>query len=370
MGEVICDGTPIDVLAELQPGANDPQAAHSTPHATFGGANKTIGVHPIGASTDLGRTVQQSYTPSRFDVQIDTAIPKRKSKGLILGIAGALALLLIVIAGVTIAFMSGLFTTATDPGNRTAATPTPAVSPTVTTVSKQIEMVAIPGGTFMMGRNDRPAEFPEHTVQVSNFLISKTEVTNAQYLEFVNAKGHVPPKHWVEGVPIRGTESEPVGFVSLDDAIAFTKWKSQVDGGTFRLPTEQEWEYVARNGSKQNLYPWGDTWIEGNAVMGRSDSELSPVGSKPQGANTWGVLDLIGNVYEWTSSQYYRYPGSEERVAAPDKQKEAALKSQFAIRGGSVDIDRAKIDITSTFRAFAARETKNKVLGFRIVKEG
>lgn len=215
-----------------------------------------------------------------------------------------------------------------------------------------------------MGRNVEPYEYGEHQVQIASFLISKTEITNAQYLEFVTAKGYVAPKHWVNGQPIKGTEQQPVSFVNFDDAIAFTKWRSQVEGGTYRLPTEQEWEYVGRNGSKQNLYPWGDDWIEGNAVMGRSDSEPANVGSKPQGANIWGVLDLIGNVYEWTSSEYYRYPGSESKVQEVGKNK-----GKLAVRGGSADEESAKLKITSTYRAFIDRDVKNKVLGFRIVKE-
>ena len=161
---------------------------------------------------------------------------------------------------------------------------------------------------------------------------------------------------------------KPVSFVSMEDATAFAKWLSQKEGGTYRLPTEQEWEYVARNGSKQNLFPWGDDWIDGNAVMGRSDAEPAVVGSKPQGANIWGVLDLIGNVYEWTSTEYYRYPGSEAKVAI-DKAMEKDLKGRIIARGGSADVDPNKERITSTYRAFVPADTKNKILGFRLVKE-
>lgn len=369
-GDVVCDGSPVEVKAELE--AMDPNASIPMPDVTIGGGNKTIAAYPAGG--DMAQTVQHDYTPSRFDVPIETGTVKKKPRGLILGIAGALALLVIVIAGVTIAFFAGVFTAVNDPGNRGTPKPTPAASPAAspgdpTAVSTQIEMIAIPGGTFTMGRNVEPYEYGEHRVQVAPFLISKTEVTNAQYLEFVKAKGHVPPKDWREGLPIQGTESQPVSFVSLDDAIAFAKWRSQVDGGTYRLPTEQEWEYVARNGSKQNLYPWGDDWVDGNAVMGRTDGDPENVGTKPQGANMWGVLDLIGNVYEWTSSEYYRYPGSEAKVAI-DKKMEASLKGRFVARGGSADIDPAKDKITSTYRAFVPRDTKNKILGFRIVKEG
>lgn len=368
MGDVTCDGKPVEVVAELRSGTQDSASPIPMPDVTVGGVNKTIALSPQ-TEDDMAKTVQQDFTPSRYEVKIDTTGTQKKSSGkmLLFGIGGVLTLLLIGIIGLGAAYLLGVFDTKpVGPGNA-AATPTPSPAD-VPAVSDKIEMIAIPGGTFTMGRNVEPYEYGEHRVQIGNFWISKTEITNAQYLEFVQAKGHVAPKHWVNGLPIQGTEKKPVSFVSLDDAIAFTKWRSQVDGGTYRLPTEQEWEYVARNGSKENLYPWGDEWVEGNAVMGRADAEPANVGSKAQGANIWGVLDLIGNVYEWTSSEYYRYPGSESKVVV-DRKKENELKGRIIVRGGAVDDDPAKQKITSTYRAFVPRDTKNKVLGFRVVKE-
>lgn len=373
MGEIVCDGKPVEVFAELKAGTLNSETSIPMPDVTVGGINKTVVVHPHNAD-DLAQTVQQSYSPSRFDVQIDTSIPVKKSssKALVLGIGGVLAVLLIGVLGVGAAYMLGAFGPgASNNNSNVVVSPSPAASPAESpaAVSGKIEMVAIPGGTFTMGRNVEPYEYGEHEVQISDFSISRTEVTNAQYLEFVQARGHVPPEHWVSGQPLQGTENKPVAFVSLDDAIAFTKWRSQVDGGTYRLPTEQEWEYVARNGSRETLYPWGNDWVDGNAVMGRPDAEPVVVGSKPQGANSWGVLDLIGNVYEWTSSEYYRYPGSDARVSV-DKRKEAELKKQIVVRGGAADEDPAANERrTSTWRAFVKRDTKNKVLGFRVVKE-
>jgi formylglycine-generating enzyme required for sulfatase activity len=92
--------------------------------------------------------------------------------------------------------------------------------------------------------------------------------------------------------------------VSYDDAVAFAEWRSKRDGVTYRLPTEEEWEYAARNGDKDNLYPWGNTWQDGT----RGDAETGvgkeqPVGTYQQGANRWGVQDLMGNVWEWTSQK-------------------------------------------------------------------
>ena len=368
LGDIISDGKPLEVVAELKAGTFDSKTPIPMPDITVGGGQKTIATSRQSAD-DMDQTVQQNWEPSRFDVSVDSTTPKKKSgmKAVVFGIGGLLGVFLLVIIGVGAAYLLGVFGGGrVGPGNvSNSQTPVPTVEPPISTV---MEMIPIPGGKFTMGRNVEPYEYGEHTVQVSNFSIGKLEVTNAQYLEFVRAKGHVPPKHWPEGLPIRGTEMKPVSFVSMEDATAFAKWLSQKEGGTYRLPTEQEWEYVARNGSKQNLFPWGDDWIDGNSVMGKSDGEPTVVGSKPQGANIWGVLDLIGNVYEWTSTEYYRYPGSEAKVVV-DKEKEKELKGRIIARGGSADIDPNKERITATYRAFVPADTKNKILGFRLVKE-
>ena len=216
-----------------------------------------------------------------------------------------------------------------------------------------------------MGRNKEAYEYGEHTVTLSGFAIEKTEVTNAEYYEFIKATNHTAPKNWSAGQPVKYTEKWPVAYVSLDDANAYAKWRSVVEGVTYRLPTEEEWEYVARNGSKGNIFPWGDQWIEGNAVVGKKDSEPTDVGSKPTGANTWGVVDLIGNVWEWTSSEYKPYPGTENTV---DKTKD--ISGYIMIRGGAADDQSAQLKVSSTRRNPVPPDTTNKGLGFRLVRAG
>jgi eukaryotic-like serine/threonine-protein kinase len=365
LGNVVCDGKPLEVVAELKAGVFDSKTPIPKPEMTVDGDYETMVSGRQQSADAMAKTVQQDWEPSRFDVVVDTSPPEKKSsfKPLLFGIGGVFALLLIGIVGVGGAYMLGAFGgNGTGTGN-VSSTPTPLPTTTPPVVTTKMELISIPGGTFTMGRNVEPYEYGEHKVQVQDFSIGKTEVTNAQYLEFVTSKGHVVPKHWVNGLPINGTEMKPVSFVSLEDAKAYAKWLSQRDGGIYRLPTEQEWEYVARNGSKENLFPWGDDWIDGNAVVGKADSEPAVVGSKPQGANIWGVLDLIGNVYEWTSTEYYRYPGSESKVVV-DKQK---VKGSFIARGGSADPNEPRI--TATYRALVSPETTNKILGFRVVKE-
>ncbi len=372
-GNVVCDGQPKEVVVELKVSASASNTAIPMPtlEDTIAPLSSVSFPHIVASQQlDFDKTVQQNFQPSRFDVSVATLAPPPKKSGvsaMLLGIGGLFALLLIGILGVGGAYMAGVFGGTTDPplsGNSTA-TPTPG---TIAAAGKY-EMIPIPGGSFTMGRNVEAYEYGEHKVQISDFLVGKTEVTNGQYLEFVKSSGHVVPKHWVIGLPIQGTEMKPVSFVSVDDAVAFAKWFSLTYGGTYRLPTEQEWEYVARNGVRENLYPWGDNWIDGNAMMGRADSEPAIVGSKPQGANMWGVLDLIGNVYEWTSSEFYRYPGSDQKVQIDKAKDEKEYKGRVVARGGSVDDNPDKLKITSTYRAFVARDQKLKILGFRLVKE-
>ena len=148
------------------------------------------------------------------------------------------------------------------------------------TTGTKAEMIAIPGGTFQMGRNNGPdLESPAHQVTVGSFAMDNTEVTNAEYLDFVRETNHAPPSHWAVGEPLSGQEQWPVTNVSIDDAKAFAAWRSKRDGVTYRLPTEEEWEYAARGGDQGNLYPWGNSWSANRAVV--DESSPKAVGSFP-----------------------------------------------------------------------------------------
>ncbi|HEX8138663.1 MAG TPA: SUMF1/EgtB/PvdO family nonheme iron enzyme [Pyrinomonadaceae bacterium] len=226
------------------------------------------------------------------------------------------------------------------------------------------EMISIAGGTFQMGRNDgSPQEGPAHPVTVSDFSMDKTEITNAEYAEFVNETKRTPPSHWPGGKVLAGQEQWPVNNVSLDDAKAFAAWRSKRDGVTYRLPTEEEWEYAARNGQQGNLYPWGNSWANDSAVV----KMVSPqgVGSFPGGKNRWGVMDLIGNVWEWTSSKASIYPGNG-RLSVPAQDQDS-----YVMRGGSYASEPSgERAITATFRDWVPASTKHPTLGFRLVRAG
>src|SRR5207244_10360386 len=227
------------------------------------------------------------------------AIPA-KTKRTSLFSVGAVVLVFLLLAGGVGGYLllrpktSSTNTSATTQGTTTTETP----------IAKA-DIIEIPGGTFQMGRNDGPfQERPEHTVTVQTFYMDRTEVTNEEYAQFVRDIHYEPPSHWLRGKPLPLQEKWPVGNVSPRDAEAFAKWRSQRDGVTYRLPTEEEWEYAARNGNKDNLYPWGNTWQSGRAASAGSGVGASqPVGTCARGMSAGGVLDPGGHVWAGPAGQ-------------------------------------------------------------------
>jgi formylglycine-generating enzyme required for sulfatase activity len=153
------------------------------------------------------------------------------------------------------------------------------------------EMVRVPAGKFLYGDDKKEMELPE-------FLIDKAPVTNAEYARFVAETGHKPPEHWKGKTPPKKIADHPVVNVSWDDATAYAGWA----GG--RLPTEQEWEKAAR-GTDGREYPWGD-WAEVYCNSQEAgNGGTTPVGKySPQGDSPYGCVDMAGNVWEWTASDY------------------------------------------------------------------
>jgi formylglycine-generating enzyme required for sulfatase activity len=151
------------------------------------------------------------------------------------------------------------------------------------------DWVEVPAGEYAIGRDP----WSPGIVEVDAFELSRTPVTNAQYASFVADADAAPPPHW----PARG--DHPVVLVDWSDAAAFCKWA----GG--RLPTETEWEKAAR-GTDGRTYPWGDEEDASRAAIGAGlkRGSTSPVGSHPDGASPYGLQDMAGNVWEWTSTEY------------------------------------------------------------------
>lgn len=287
-----------------------------------------------------------------------------KNFGLLITLGVAGLVIVVLVAGVAILYSTNWFggkTTANQP------TPSPAASPGLSPPAlPKPEMVKVEGGTFQMGLAEVPTrnpydlgQHPARAVTVKSFWMDKTEVTNAEYEDFVKNAKYAAPSYWNNGRPPAGQEQWPVTNVSLADAKAFSEWRSKRDTLNYRLPTEEEWEYAARNGAQDNLYPWGNEWVDGRANV--DANSLKPVGSHPQGATRGGVLDLIGNVWEWTSTRAAAYPGNTLLVIP---------QGQVIIRGGAfVEPSRGPEAITATRRSWVSPSDKQAAIGFRLVRE-
>lgn len=375
--EVTCDGNPRQVVAELKNFA----VSIPPPQETLG-FNQAASQHGFNATQGNAGVIQQtvphvqqnsihqSAVPNWQTGQqygVSQSVPKKSVfSPLMLAITGILGLLLLTGIGVGGAYMAGLFgKRGTDP-NTNQGTVSPNNSNTNAQQNPPVafknEMVKIPGGKFKMGRDDGELlEKPAHEVEVKDFWMDKTEVTNAEFYQFVREKGYSPiPANWERGQPLPNEELMPVRYVNLEDIEAFIKWRSERDKVNYRLPTEIEWEYAARNGSENNLYPWGDKWEEGRAVINR-EFVFEPVTSKQNGANRWGVLGLIGNVWEWTDSEPKSYPGAERQLEVKDGNTYRVVRGAFAL-------SKDNLTANSTFRAFSPAKKRDKVIGFRLVR--
>jgi formylglycine-generating enzyme required for sulfatase activity len=210
------------------------------------------------------------------------------------------------------------------------------------------EMVWIPAGSFLMGNIQggcESNEHPVHQVSVEKFAMGRYEITVSEFRQFVNATGYKTDaekggkcntwvgnssgKNW-RHLGFTQNDNHPVVCVSWHDVTAYARWLSQQTGQHYRLPTEAEWEYAARAGTNTK-YWWGNEIGANKANCRNSDCKdnfeyTAPVGSFM--ANPFGLHDTVGNVWEWTCSEYEdRYQGKEKRCV-----RNASL---FALRGGS-----------------------------------
>jgi formylglycine-generating enzyme required for sulfatase activity len=175
------------------------------------------------------------------------------------------------------------------------------------------EMVLIPAGKFLMGSDSQVGKDvlgdkqPQHPLTLPDYYMARTPVTNAQYLAFVQAAGHRQPRHWDGGKPPGGKGNHPVVCVNWDDARAYCRWLADVTGKPYGLPSEAQWEKGAR-GTKGWIYPWGkwDQSLCNSREEGKYDT--TPVGTYRQGTSPYGLLDMAGNVLEWTRSLSKGYP--------------------------------------------------------------
>jgi iron(II)-dependent oxidoreductase len=203
-------------------------------------------------------------------------------------------------------------------------------------------LIEIPAGPFVFGRDDGPEnERPRRVLEGRTFAINRTEITNRQYQSFVTATGH--RSAFYAAHPILGLDDRPVVGVSWADADAFCRHYG------LALPSEQQYERAAR-GTKGGRYPWGEAPPDPTRANSGTDACCSadardgypmtaPADSFADGASAEGVLNLVGNVWEWTSDLYLFYDGGPPT---------GSVGSYRVLRGGSWNSDPKHL--TTTYR--------------------
>ncbi|MEU6641596.1 ergothioneine biosynthesis protein EgtB [Saccharomonospora sp. NPDC046836] len=257
--------------------------------------------------------------------------------------------------------------------------------------------VVVPAGTFVMGTSVEPwaldNERPAHEVHVDGFAIDTFPVTNGQYQAFLDAGGYAERRWWSAagwayrhehditaprfwrrepdgwwrsrfGVHEPVPADEPVLHVSFHEAEAYASWAGK------RLPTEPEWEKAARYDpatGRSLRYPWGDGEpTPEHANLGQRHLCPAVVGAYPQGASPLGVHQLIGDVWEWTSSDFAPYPGF---AAFPYREySEVFYGPEYKVlRGGSFGTD--AVAIRGTFRNWDYPIRRQIFSGFRCARD-
>lgn len=257
--------------------------------------------------------------------------------------------------------------------------------------------VLVPGGPFTMGTdteawaldNERPA----HQVDVPAFHIDRAAVTNAQYAAFLDAGGYdeprwwsaagwehrqaaglTAPQHWQRdgdgwsattfGRTAPVVPDEPVVHVGFHEASAYATWAGK------RLPTEAEWEKAARYDpatGRSRRYPWGDDPpTPRHANLGQRHLRPAPAGAFPDGVSPSGVHQLIGDVWEWTSTDFHGYPGF---AAFPYREYSEVFfgPGYKVLRGGSFGTDRSAV--RGTFRNWDYPIRRQIFSGFRCARD-
>jgi len=254
-----------------------------------------------------------------------------------------------------------------------------AIAPTRPAASAPEGMVAIPAGEFSFQVSGIEVEgytwagvdfqypwestarrFHRQRMHMKPYFIDQYPVTNAQFKRFMDASGYRPRDDhnflldWEQGAPRAGWDNKPVTWVGLEDARAYAAWAGK------RLPHEWEWQYAAQ-GADGRLYPWGDAWDSAAVPATNKGRELLPpddVDAHPAGASPFGVMDLVGNVWQWT----------DEFV---DEHTRAA-----ALRGGSSYLPQTshwyfpqayRLDQHGKYLLMAPCKDRSGMLGFRCV---
>ena len=270
-------------------------------------------------------------------------------------------------------------------------------SPAATSGSWEAEELSLPGGAFVMGTDTEAWAFdnerPAHEVEVAPFRIDLAPVTNAEFIEFIADGGYDDVRLWAdagwkwrqdvvaehplfwqsegdgqwsrlrfgrqEDVPA----TEPVQHVCWYEADAFARWAGK------RLPTEPEWEYAASwdHDGRKRRYPWGDLDpTPAYANLGQLRLGPTPVDTFPVGTSAWGCLDMAGNVWEWTASDFRGYPGF---TSFPYREySEVFFGNEYKVlRGGSWAVH--PVACRTTFRNWDFPIRRQIFAGFRCARD-
>jgi len=250
--------------------------------------------------------------------------------------------------------------------------------------AKHPDLILIPEGDYIIGISDDQIshlvrtemwatewyekdmfiiEQPQHTYHLQAYYLARTPVTNAEYYAFIWITGHRIPRDWIGFHYPDGQDNHPVVGVSKVDAEAYIEWMNSQLNANYRLPSEVEWESAARGGDKR-LYPWGeefDPWRCNTSESGKRGttavSEYSPSGDSP-----FGVVDMAGNVWEWTRSLLKPYPYNPK-----DGREDQKKAGNFVIRGGSWYYSHKLA--RATCRESALNTFTSPALGFRLAKD-
>jgi formylglycine-generating enzyme len=224
----------------------------------------------------------------------------------------------------------------------------------------ETEMVQIPAGSFVMGKNTTsPSDWqPEHTLFIHSFYMDKTEVTNQQYFDFCKSTNNALPQFWGMKEFKSGPDFPdfPVVGVSYFDAEKYANWAGK------RLPTEAEWEYASRGGLAGKNFPFGDQVDSAKVNYGRKYKGILKTGSFP--ANGYGLYDITGNVWEWTSDFYSE---SYYSVSPPENPIGPERGRFKVIRGGSWHS--GAMCVQTYYRNGLSPSWVDFAVGFRCVKD-
>jgi iron(II)-dependent oxidoreductase len=244
----------------------------------------------------------------------------------------------------------------------------------------QDDMILIPAGEFLMGsteqevidtwrqndggwgKEDYTSAYPQRKIALADFYIDKKEISNGDYKMFIEASKRDAPSLWDDYT--LNLPSQPVVGVDWNDADDYCRWAGK------RLPAETEWEKAAR-GTDGRSWPWGNVWDpmkdnhgKGSDGYGYDESDgweyTAPVGTE-LGVSPYGVLNMAGNVYEWTADDFNAYPENDKYIP------EDSEKGFKTLRGGAYDdgISEQRVSTRCGFR----KDYKDVDVGFRCVRD-